>query len=169
MKFTESCAICAMCQTSHIDQLISQHIFNAITFLDRFQGIPANFYQYGHSVVFASPSFLESQDANTSFDGWVTYIPLWTKDEMDEYQSLCQTDPFNGWTVDDLYRLYSGCIGLATSMVQKVMDDLYVKAVAEHVEKYRENEMAVLVPGYVKRKWSNWYHLTIIKIVQKNG
>ena len=41
---------------------------------------------------------------------------------------------------------------MATSMVQKVMDDLYVKAVAEHVEKYRENEMAVLVPGYVKRK-----------------
>ena len=123
---------------------------NGIMLLDGFQGIPGNFDSYGHSIVFASPSFLNSQDSSTPFPGTCIYMPLWTKQEMDEYKSLISpTDPFNGKEVAYLYRLYSGCIGFCTSTDQNLMKEFYQRAVKDHCEKYAQNSIAALDPTSV--------------------
>ena len=88
---------------------------NCIVFFDGFQAIPPMYNKFGHMVVFASPSFKESQTQSVKFPEPVRYMNLWTKDELNMYKQKClennYPDPFRGKEPDDLYDLFDGCIG----------------------------------------------------------
>ena len=139
-------------ETGHMDALLQHHMDTAITFLDGIQGIPGNFDKFGHVVIFASPSFLDSQSSSLSFGGTTRYMPLWTQDEMIHYKSLCVQDPFDDETVENMFRLFSGCIGLATSPIRDVLRrNLYVKAVNEHVDKCQQSHFSLLDKDNVRQ------------------
>ena len=122
---------------------------NCIAFFDRFQTIPPLHIQFGHMLVFASPSFKESQTHSVKFPEPARYMNLWTKDELNMYKQKCldknYPDPFGGEEPDDLYDFFGGCIGFAVSGDRdKMKKELYGDCIPEHVQKYRTSYMDVI-------------------------
>ena len=130
---------------------VSQHPSVSITFLDGLHAIPNLISSYGHTIVFASPSFEGSEDKNIAWKVSKAYMPVWSKEEMQSYKDVTQQDPFRGRNLDDLYESFSGCIGFGTSSdIEKASKELYNTAIVKHVFQHRNNLGAAKNPKLAK-------------------
>ena len=134
---------------NEIEKLMLNCKQNCIAFFDGFQTILPMQNQFGHMVVFASPSFEESQTHSVKSPEPARYMNLWTKDELNMYKQKCldkqYPDLFGGEEPDDLYDFFGRCIGFAVSGDRdKIKKDLYGHCIPEHVQKYRTSYMEVM-------------------------
>ena len=127
--------------------------FTSINLLDGLRRLPTSLFGYKYTIAFSSPSFERSNTSDAKWPGSVRYMPVWSKEEMKKYKEMCKDDPFKGEDIDNLYELYSGCIGISTSgseTLEKRSREMYKYATREHVADFKSDVHGALNPNAAK-------------------